>query len=159
MADQNVRPQQQVQQQQPKPVTPVVIGDVRPPKKLPMVTYLPQPGDPSETTWRGHVFKANVPREINPGHEAMIEQARNNKFFSVEGDPPKTRSGGPIKTSDDYRAVAVEWFKTAQSSAELQSRWASEHDLRAKCGVGSDDIEYLMGLYQPRLAELKKFEA
>lgn len=60
------------------------------------ITYIPlDPGDPSTTVWNGLVFKANVPNEIDGSHyfdAEMIERARGNPWFSVDGDPPYKRA-------------------------------------------------------------------
>lgn len=50
-----------------------------------IVTYCPrEQGDPHETKWNGHVFKANVPREVSD--PLMKKQIEGNHYFEVEGD-------------------------------------------------------------------------
>lgn len=88
------------------------------------VTYVPDADEPSETTWNGVTFKANVPLELTDkqGYEieegkryedkdgntriktvhrfvTMIEMARGNPSFVVEDNqtPPPKRRGRPPK--------------------------------------------------------------
>lgn len=51
------------------------------------VTYQPlDAGDPHMTEWNGHTFHANVPKELDrTKHADMIETARGNPWFSVDG--------------------------------------------------------------------------
>lgn len=131
-------------------------GPGRPPKPKGInITYVPGDGDPAEVTWNGHKFQANVPRPVaNP---TMIEQAKGNLCFTVEGHDKKA---GPDpsepKTPEAYKAYAVDWFKKATSAADFESRWDDEEDMRERAGVGSDDIDWLESIARPRLAELKK---
>lgn len=160
----------------PPPLKPPVVAAKSEPAKPDrepvsvMVTYVPQPGDPAETMWNGHRFVANVPRPVK--HVAMIEQAKSNPWFEVEGhDKSGDADPGMPKDSDGYRRHAVDWFKATDwyskrddqgrpmpNSKEFEDRWESEEKLREACGVGGDDLEYLDKLYTPRLAELKKAE-
>jgi len=56
------------------------------------VTYKPvDHGDPHEIEWNGHKFEANVPRKIAGVHKEMIEQAKGNPWFEVEGHPRAKR--------------------------------------------------------------------
>jgi hypothetical protein len=121
------------------------------------VIYRPQSGDPVEVMWNNHRFRANEPTVVRS--DGMIELAKGNPFFEVEGEE-KAQVGRPAKpkTAEEYRSYAVRWFKSAKTAAELEQRWGAEEELRKECGVGTDDIEYLSSLYDPRLAELKKAE-
>ncbi len=126
------------------------------------VTYVPRhEGDPAKVTWRGLVFHGNVPKTITDA--SHIEAARANRFFKVGAFDPAT-DGAPVeattqpKTPEQYRAHAVEWFKRATSVDELDTKWAQEETLRMACGVGADDIDYLIGLFTPKRAELRKME-
>jgi hypothetical protein len=125
------------------------------------VTYIPRDGDPAKVTWRGLVFHANAPKTLTDA--AHIEAARNNKWFKVGPFDPAT-DGVPSeaslqpKTPEQYRAHAIEWFKKAKSVDEIDTKWTQEETLRMACGVGSDDLEYLMGLFTPMRGELRKRE-
>lgn len=125
-----------------------------------MITYVPQPGDPSETVWNGHKFVANMPKAVKAVHKDMIEQAKSNPWFHVKGFDKAEQADHSTpklpKDSDGYRRWAVAWFKTVKSADEMKERWASEEELRQACGVGGDDLDYLDKLYVPRLAELEK---
>lgn len=132
-------------------------GPGRPPKVDKVnVTYIPQDGDPAETVWNGLKFHANVPRPVtNP---IMIEQAKGNPWFKVEGHEKASsapRSGTP-KTAEEYRAHAVEWFKKAKTASDFDARWDAESEMRDRAGVGTDDLEWLETIKGPRLTELKK---
>lgn len=134
-------------------------------KKTLMVTYKPGPSDPTETVWNGHKFSANVPRPVTvvtddkgvPNPHSMIELAKGNPWFEVEGHDKKALPDpGEPKTPEAYKAYAVNWFKTARTATDFESRWDDEEGMRERAGVGSDDIEWLNSLSVPRLAELKK---
>jgi hypothetical protein len=134
------------------------------PARLPKVTYCPEgDGAPHETIWNRHRFRANIPisvRDVPQGLTAaqMIEVAKNNPHFSVEGFP-KAKSVGAIPDSPErYRSYAVGWIRIANSSDEMNKRWKDEAELREECGVGSDDVEYLQTIFQPRQAILKESE-
>lgn len=126
------------------------------------VTYLPAEGDRSSVKWAGHVFHANVPKQVDvTKHGELIEAARKNKFFKVGAfDASKDRvpvEETPLpKTSDQYRAWCVAWLAKCESDAEFVDRWMGEEKLREECGVGTDDIDYLNTLILPKRAELKK---
>lgn len=71
------------------------------------VTYKPvDHGDPHDIEWNGHKFEANVPRKIAAVHKEMIEQAKGNPWFEVEGHPrakrvsPYTGESVPLPGSD-----------------------------------------------------------
>lgn len=124
------------------------------------ITYVPGPEDAASTKWHGYTFHANVPKTVT--HAGLIEQAKGNKFFRVGAfDPAKdavkiAEQGPAPRTPEQYRSHAVEWFKTAKSVEELDNTWIAEEKLREKCGVGTDDLDYLLHLFQPRRAELRK---
>jgi hypothetical protein len=143
---------------------PVKRGPGRPPKNDPskaeQVTYLPGPEDPTMVVWRGHHFYANVPKTVmNPD---LIEQAKGNKFFKVgdfnpNSDSVATREETPLpKNSEQYRVWFAAWLKTMKSAEALDQRWIAEEVLREQCEVGSDDIDFMNSLYQPKRAELRK---
>jgi hypothetical protein len=128
-------------------------------EKRPLVTYVPQSGDPAEVTWNSHVFKANIPRTVNvPG---MVEQARGNPWFRV-GDEERAQASSVTdrpKTAEEYRAYALAWIMAAPSSAELAKRWDDEAALRAEVEAGTDDEEYLAQFFNVKFDQLKKVEA
>ncbi len=129
------------------------------PSTYEQVTYVPGPQDPPFVRWRGHVFHANIPKRVT--NEALIEQAKGNRFFRVGPFDLKvngvTVEETPLpKTSQQYRAWAVAWFKTMTSERDFDDRWAAEETLRMDCEVGTDDIDYLWTLAAPKKAELHK---
>lgn len=131
----------------------------KPEKKTLMVTYKPGPEDPAETTWNGHKFSANVPRAVIDTGEphGMIALAKGNMCFEVEGHDKKEKvPAGSPKTPEAYKAYAVNWFKQARTAADFEARWEDEEEMREAAGVGSDDLDWLASLSEPRLAELKK---
>jgi hypothetical protein len=100
------------------------------------VTYTPGPGDPNETTWMGHKFKAHVPHPVR--NAALIEKARGNKFFHVgDFDPAKHAYKETVaepKTAEAYRAWAVNWLRDVENVDALCERWANEAKMRARLG-------------------------
>ena len=62
---------------------------------------------------------------------------------------------GP-QNSAQYRLHATQWLKSVNSVEELDSKWIGEEPLRKECEVGGDDIEYLMSLFTPKRAEMRK---
>lgn len=126
------------------------------------VTYVPGDDDPSMTVWGGIRFRANVPTAIphaHPLHGQMVEQAKGNPFFKVEGHEQQKHAapgGGVPKTAEAYRAYAVAWFRKAQTAAEFLQRWQAEGPMREKAGVGDDDMNWLADIGDPILAELRK---
>jgi hypothetical protein len=142
------------------------------------ITYVPGEGDPATVKWGGIVFEANKPQTIN-GHTGdplkkectrqerlnadVIERARKNKFFRIGAFDPRKDSvkveptEGP-QNSAQYRQHAVTWFANVKSVEELDSKWIGEEPLRKECEVGGDDIDYLMSVFTPKRAELRKRE-
>ena len=151
MADNQSKPQLSLDKNQPSAKPKETVSE--------QITYLPGPDDPSTTKWRGYLFQANVPKTV--AVPEMIEQARGNKFFHVGPFDPAKDSVKVVPsekptTPEQYRSYAVEWFKRVKTLDEFDTRWMAEEVLREKCGVGTDDIDYLMSLIQPKRAELKK---
>lgn len=130
----------------------------------PKITYAPvSESAPYETIWNKHRFKANIPvvvHDVSGGNTAaqMIESAKGNPDFMVEGFPRAVARSLDPETPEQYRSYAVGWIRITNSSAELRRRWNGEKDLRDECGVGIDDEEYLASIYNPRLATLKDAE-
>lgn len=131
------------------------------------ITYTPGEGDPSTVTWCGHVFRANVPKDI-AGHAdgsereklnfGLIESAKLNKHFLVGNARPKREVNATPKTADEYRAYFVAWLKdpSMDHADKLIARFARDRDLQLTCEVGADDFAYLSTLFMPRLHELAK---
>lgn len=126
-----------------------------------MITYIPGREDPVSVVWNKLTFEANKPREVSD--ERIIAKAKNNSWFRVEGEKRAAKGFDPgtdtPTNSSQYRAFAITWFKLVNTSADLAKRWSDEEALRAECGVGTDDLEYIARYYDPRLEELKKIEA
>lgn len=152
------------------------------------VTYIPRdPGDPAMMLWNGVKFPANVPVELDPklhGYKvplpkktldpatgrtltehvetwvSMIDQAKGNPSFQVEGEAPVAarKPGRPRipRTSEDYRSYALAWISAMEDVQDLAERWDAEDVLRENCGVGEDDLKYLTPFFQAKHHELKK---
>lgn len=131
------------------------------------ITYLPGNGDPPTVKWAGHVFHANVPKDIT-GHpegsaseqlnHQLIVGARDNKHFKVGNSRPKREANETPKTAEQYRAYMVGWLQdpSIQHTNELIARFARDRELQAACEVGSDDYSFLATLFMPKLHELAK---
>ena len=152
------------------------------------VTYIPRdPTDPAMMLWNGVKFTANVPVELDPklhGYKvplpkkmldpatgrtltehvetwvSMIDQAKGNPSFQVEGEAPVAarKPGRPRtpRTSEDYRSHAQAWIAAADNHEELEERWTEEEALRERCEVGDDDLSYLRPFFEAKHHELKK---
>lgn len=136
-----------------------------------MVTYVPCPMDPVHTTWCGHKFEANIPKEIK-GHAAgtereklnalLIERARDNKHFRVGNAKAKRDPAKEPSTAEEYRLFIVEWLKSPRfndpdtHAEDLIARFSKERELRDVCGVGTDDYDFIGNLFMPKLHELAK---
>jgi len=56
------------------------------------ITYRPiEAGDPHEAVWDGLTFQANVPKPVAASRKDMIESAKGNPWFEVEGHPRAKR--------------------------------------------------------------------
>jgi hypothetical protein len=135
------------------------------------IVYRPGPLDPSVTTWCGHKFEANVPKEIR-GHSAgtdreklnlhLIERARENKLFQVGNERPKRKPIYDPVTAEEYRLYIVDWLQSpelnspATRAEDLVARFSKDRELQIKCGVGTDDYEYIGTLFMPKLHQLAK---
>lgn len=135
--------------------------DVPPVARQPQdVTYVPGPSDPASVTWRGQVFYANTPKTISdPAH---LDAAAGNRFFKVgvfdRNEASQVQAPDMPKTSEQYRAHVIRWLTRVGTVGELTQRWEVEEPLRIACDVGTDDIEFLMGLIGPKREELRKVE-
>jgi hypothetical protein len=135
------------------------------------VTYVPGPMDPVIVTWCGHKFEANVSKEIK-GHAGgtdreklnanLIESARNNRLFRIGNEKPKRNALKDPATAEEYRIYMVEWLQAPDLNSpsthaeDLIARFAKDRELQVKCGVGTDDYEYLGTLFMPKLHQLAK---
>lgn len=132
---------------------------------LPKITYVPiNPGDPSDTLWNRHRFRANVPtavQDVKGGLTAdeMIELAKGNPHFIVDGFEQAEGTPAIPETPEQYKQYAVGWIRTSNISVEMMRKWRSEDDLRVQCGVGDDDLDYIQTIYKARLSVLKEAEA
>lgn len=142
------------------------------------ITYIPGPSDPSTVKTFGHVFHANVPKEITGHAEGTSSQKLNMQL--IETARPKMKTDGtewfhpcfrvgnasrPKRdastlptTSNEYRAYAIEWLKdpSIQHADQLIARLAKDRELHLACEVGADDFSYLATLFTPKLYELQK---
>jgi hypothetical protein len=134
------------------------------PKTQPKITYAPvSESAPYETIWNKHRFRANIPtavRDVVGGNTAaqMIESAKTNPDFMVEGFPRAIPRALDPETPEQYKTYAVGWIRHSINSVELMRRWKNERDLREECGVGTDDEEYLHSILNPRHSLLKESE-
>jgi hypothetical protein len=151
------------------------------------VTYIPaDPTSPAVLSWNGIEFPANTPIELDPVRHSymvpivdkwvdektgevrskatekrisMVEIAKTNPSFQVEGEaPPARKPGRPRtpKTSDEYRNYAQAWIAASEDHDDLAERWNDEEALRERCGVGDDDVSYLRPFFDAKHFELKK---
>jgi len=132
---------------------------------LPKITYTPiHPGDPADTLWNRHRFRANVPvsvRDVPQGLTAkeMIERALDNPWFAVEGEEQAQATPVTPETPEQYRSYAIGWIRTSTTSREMAARWRSEDDLRIQCGVSDQELSDIQGVYKNRSDIMKQAEA
>ncbi len=147
------------------------------------VTYIPGDGDPIRTVWNGVVFEANIPVELTDKNTiindqvhrvdmpdgsyrtvtrqhrlSMIELAKHNPSFQVEGEPiPERKPGRPRipKSPDEYRSFAQEWIARASDPKQMDARWDKEEELRTTIGVGDEDVSYLRPFFHAKQSALK----
>lgn len=131
------------------------------------ITYLPGEGDPVTTTWCGHTFRANVPKDITGNPDGtdreqlnyhLIERARDNPSFKVGDARPKRKGGETPKTADEYRAYMAAWLQdiSIQHADQLIARFARDRELQAACDVGSSDFAIIATLFMPKLHDMAK---
>lgn len=124
------------------------------------ITYTPRREDPTTVTWGKITFEANKPRVINDPR--IIAKAKTNPWFKVAGEKQAEAGYDPAvdepKNATQYRAYAITWIKLARSSKQLEARWNSEEEMRAKLDVASDDLDMIARHYDVRLEELKRAE-
>ena len=124
------------------------------------VTYVPGEGDPIQVKWRGHAFRANVPKTIKNAEH--LEAARGNPYLHVGPfDPakhgqPTVVKGPPVTDGRSYRAHVVAWLKTCESAQDLVAKWAGDQKLRDLCeDIGAEDYAWLGTVIEPKLATLQ----
>ena len=133
--------------------------------ELPMITYTPiHPGDPADTLWNRHRFRANVPvkvRDVPQGLTAkeMVESARGNPWFKVEGEERATTAPVIPETPEQYRSFAIGWIRTATTSKEMAARWRDEDSLRIDCGVSDSEMADIQAVYKNRSDIMKQAES
>jgi hypothetical protein len=134
-------------------------------ESLPTITYTTiHPGDPADTLWNRHRFRANIPvkvRDVPQGLTAMqmVEAARNNPWFIVEGEEQAKATPITPETPEQYRSYAIGWIRTSVTVREMESRWRSEDDLRIQCGVSDQELADINGVRKNRLDIMKQAEA
>jgi len=121
------------------------------------VTYVPKDGDAATVVWNRIKFVANVPTPVKDAE--IVEKAKANPWFTVAGFEKKAVAKPAVKDAEAYRAHAIAWINAAKTSQELLDTWAAEAEMREEFGVGSDDIDFLNAIYEPKLADLKKAES
>jgi hypothetical protein len=145
------------------------------------ITYIPSEGAPSRTEWNGIKFIAGVPVKVSRKHTVlvplpvettaadgtiqtrhlekrlpMVELAKNNPDFSVNGEPPAARKDGVVRlpsNPDEYRGYAINWIARSTAAGAMRQRWEAEAPLRDKCGCDDNDIAYLMPFYEARIEQ------
>lgn len=147
------------------------------------VTYIPGEGDPIKTVWNGIEFRANVPVTVPlsttvesllrketagpegeirsravPGRISMVELARGNSSFSVDGVRSERQFGTQSLPfdADQYRGHALRWMTESNTLRQLNQRWEGEAALREKCGVEAKDENYLRPFLDMRRDQLRE---
>jgi len=96
----------------------------------------------------GSIQTRHVERKV-----PMVELAKNNPAFSVNGETPAKRKMGTAKVptdSDEYRGYCIAWVAASTNQLEMDARWNAEQDLRDKCGCDDRDIGYLRPFFEAR---------
>lgn len=134
------------------------------------VTYIPSEGDPLKTKFNGFVFKAHEPRDIPDNAvirlddgktRPMMDAIRGNPFFEIEGEKRPGKGAPPAvpRTTEEYRAYAVKWinhFDDEDGFDAYSKRWEKEQPLREQCGIGDEDMSFIMQFYSPKYDRLKR---
>lgn len=145
------------------------------------VTYVPGHGDRPVTKWNGIEFRANVAVRI-PRNKCvmapvkqesqlpdgsivtraierripMVELARGNPVFMVNGVKPKKREGLDVRLPVDansYRSYAIRWIAGCNLADEMIDRWNGEQKLRDRCGVDAQDLHHILPFFEARKME------
>lgn len=145
------------------------------------ITYYPGDGDPHRTMWNGLEFKAHIPTRVSPKHTVlapmpttvtmpdgteqtrhvekripMVELARKNPSFMVNGERPAERKSATIRvpeSPDEYRGYAIRWIAASSEASAMDARWAAEEGLRIRCGCNDQDIAYLRPFFEAKYDE------
>ncbi len=131
------------------------------------LTYHPGQGDPVSVKWGGHVFHANLGKAItgNPDgtereqlNHHVIERARENPHFSVDGKRPRNAKITAPKTPDEYKRYFVDWLKNSSfdDAGALLDRFVKDRNMQIAAEVGPDDFAFMRDLFLPRLYDLAK---
>jgi hypothetical protein len=104
----------------------------------------------------GVEFKANVPTLVKD--KDHIASARGSRFFHVGNDVAEESPNKAPQDAMDYRGHVLGWAKGVTTVEELVTRWARDRDLRMRCEVAHDDIQYLGTLIEPRLQKMRMAE-
>jgi hypothetical protein len=151
-------------------------------EKTAEVTYVDEDG-PSRTVCWGIDFRLNVPVTVPysrtveslirketagpegeprsrgvPGRISVVELARGNPCFMVDGVRPERKIGMqrlPID-ADQYRGYALGWVRQSNTLRQLDERWEGEAPLREKCGCEAKDENYLRPFLDARRDQLKE---
>jgi hypothetical protein len=84
---------------------------------------------------------------------SMVELARGNPSFMVNGEKPAERQSGRIRTPetpDEYRGYAMRWIAGSTEASAMDARWTSEETLRNRCGVNDQDISYIRPFFEAK---------
>jgi hypothetical protein len=142
------------------------------------ITYCPGDGDPVRTHWNGLEFKAHIPTKVSKKHTVlvpmpieiqqpdgsihtrhvekkipMVDLARGNHSFMVNGEIPAERKTGMIRTPenpDEYRGYALRWIAGSSEASAMDARWSAEDGLRNRCGVNDGDIAYIRPFFEAK---------
>lgn len=133
------------------------------------LTYLPGEGDPATVKWGGHVFRANVGKEIKGdpdgtpqeqvNHQIIVSARNNHPHFSVAGQKGPRKQRNPVPTNaEEYRRYFVGWLNDPSIvSAEIMiERFAKDRELQSRCEVGTDDFAFIRDLFMPKLSDLAR---
>lgn len=88
----------------------------------------------------------------------MVELARTNPAFSVNGAPPPVIKKGTARvptSPETYRGYALRWIMMATSASDMDTRWIAETELRASCGCDEKDDAFLRPFFDAKLDQVK----
>ena len=131
------------------------------------LVYVPGQGDPISVKWGGHTFHANIAKTITGNHDGterekvnahVIERARENPHFTVDGKRPRHAKLDNPKSPDEYKRYFVSWLKneTFDDAGALLDRFVKDRNLQIAADVGPDDFAFMRDLFEPRLYDLMK---
>ncbi|XUM21063.1 hypothetical protein ACRAVF_27255 [Bradyrhizobium oligotrophicum S58] len=131
------------------------------------LTYHPGDGDPPSVKWGPHTFHANIAKAItgrDGGTERetlnhhIIQRARDNPHFSVDGQRSKRGKIGTPKDADEYKRYFVGWLKneTFDCVDDLLDRFVRDRNLQISAELAPEDFAWMRDLFNPRLHDLAK---